>query len=53
MCQHPNIINLVDVFESGDYYYIVLEYMAGCDLFDYISARKFNLGEERVKELVF
>ncbi len=27
MCQHPNIIKLIDLFENSDYYYIVLEYM--------------------------
>jgi serine/threonine protein kinase len=36
MCQHPNIINLVDLFENSEYYYIVLDYMAGSDLFDYL-----------------
>jgi len=36
MCQHPSIINLIDIFENSDYYYIVLDYMAGSDLFDYL-----------------
>jgi len=36
MCQHPNIVGLIDLFENSDYYYIVLEYMEGKDLFDYI-----------------
>ena len=53
MCQHPNIINLVDLFESSEYYYIVLDYMAGSDLFDYLQARDFNLGEDRVRELTY
>lgn len=35
-CQHPNIVALIDLFENSDYYYIVLEYMQGKDLFDYI-----------------
>lgn len=33
ICQHPNIIRLLDVFESPEYIYIVLEYMEGGDLF--------------------
>jgi serine/threonine protein kinase len=53
MCQHPNIINLIDVFENNEYYYIVLDYMEGSDLFDYLSAREFNLGEDRVREISF
>ena len=53
MCQHPNIINLVDLFENSEYYYIVLDYMAGSDLFDYLQIRDFNLGEDRVRELTY
>ena len=47
MCQHPNIITLIDLFENVDYYFIVLEYMGGSDLFDYLSTREFNIGENR------
>ena len=36
MSQHPNIVKLIDLFENFEYYYIVIEYMAGKDLFDYI-----------------
>ena len=51
MCQHVNIVKLIDVFENSDHYYIVLEYMAGKDLFDYIQKRNFILNEDRVKQL--
>jgi serine/threonine protein kinase len=53
MCQHPNIIGLIDLFENSEYYFIVLEYMAGSDLFDYLQARDFNLGENRVREISY
>lgn len=53
MCQHPNIIKMIDLFENSDYYYIVLEYMEGKDMFDYLSHRNFAIGEERTKELAF
>ena len=36
MCQHSSIIKLIDLFENSDYYFLILEYMAGKDLFDYI-----------------
>lgn len=36
MCQHINIISLLDLFENSDYYYMVIEYMQGADLFDYL-----------------
>lgn len=51
MCQHPNIIKLIDLFENSDYYYIVLEYMQGKDLFDYLKARDFNITEDRARDL--
>ena len=53
MSQHPNIVALIDLFENSDYYYIVLEYMQGKDLFDYIQFRNFKLTEQRVKELSY
>ena len=27
--------------------------MAGADLFDYVQSRRFNLGEERVSEIIY
>jgi serine/threonine protein kinase len=51
MCQHPNIIKLLDLFENSDYYYIVLEYMEGKDLFDYLKARNFSISEDRARHL--
>lgn len=33
ICQHPNVIRLLDVFENPDYIYIVLEHCSGGDLF--------------------
>ena len=53
ICQHQNIIGLIDLFENAAYYFIVLEYMAGADLFDYLQARNFNVGEERVKMIAY
>lgn len=51
MSQHENIIRLIDVFETCDFYYIVLEYMEGKDMFEYIQTRGFTLPEDRVKSL--
>lgn len=39
MCQYPNIITLIDFFENHEAYFLVQDYMAGGDLFDYISQR--------------
>ena len=53
MCQHQNIIKLLDLFESSNHYFIVLEYMQGKDLFDYIAKRNYSLPEERAKVVIF
>jgi len=44
---------LIDLFENNENYFIVLEYLPGKDLFDYIAKRSFTLPEERVKHIVF
>jgi len=41
MCQHPGLVKLIDVFEDIDYHYIVLEYLAGRDMFNYLSKRGY------------
>ena len=51
MCQHPHIIRLLDVFENQDYIYIVMEDLAGGDLFTYLERRQFKIPERRAKEL--
>ena len=53
MCQHDNIIKLVDLFENSDTYFIVLDFMQGKDLFDYIQKRGFSLPEQRVQDLAY
>lgn len=53
MCQHSNIIQQLNVFEDSENYHIVMEFMKGADLFDYLQARDFDLGEDRVREISF
>ena len=53
MCQHENIIKLNDLFENADYYYIVLDYMEGKDLFDYLKKRSFKISEKRAWQLTY
>lgn len=51
LCQHPNIIRLLDVFENMEYIYIVLEYMAGGDLFNYLEKREFKITEDKARQI--
>jgi serine/threonine protein kinase len=43
MGKHPNVVRLIDVFEDAENFYLVLEYMGGGDLFDYLKSRSFKL----------
>jgi len=46
VCQHPSIIRLLDIFENEVNIYLVMEYMKGGDLFDYLQRRDFTVSEE-------
>lgn len=43
---------LLDVFETHDYIYIVMEHLSGGPLLSYFKARKYKLKEDRVREIV-
>ena len=51
MCQHPHIIRLLDLFESEDTIYIVMQHLSS-SLFHYLRKRDFYLSESRAKELI-
>jgi len=42
---HPNIVRARDIFEDKDFYYIVMDYCEGDDLYNYIM-KKGQLSEE-------
>jgi serine/threonine protein kinase len=48
MCHHNCFAKLFDVFENEDSIFLVLEYLKGGDLYDYLLARNFKVGEKRV-----
>lgn len=52
LCQHPNIVRLLDLFENPDYSYIVMEMLEGGDLFSYLEKRKFRVIETRAAKIV-
>jgi serine/threonine protein kinase len=51
ICQHPNIIRLLDVFENPEYIYIVLENCSGGDLFTYLDKRDFKITEDKARAI--
>ena len=52
ICQHPNIIRLIQVFENSDYLYIITEYCSGGDLLSYLTKRDFKLKEKRASNII-
>lgn len=47
---HVRVIELVDILKDHDYFYIILEYAAHGDLFEYIDTRS-NLSEHQAKRV--
>jgi hypothetical protein len=52
VCQHLNIISLLDTFENADYIYIVLELLRGGDLYEYLERREFKVPESRARNII-
>lgn len=52
LCQHPNIIRLLDIFENADYVYVIMENMRGGDLFYYLEKRNFSIPESRACSII-
>ena len=52
MCQHPNVILMVDLFENTEYIYIVMELLRGGDLYAYLESHKYKVGETRSRNII-
>lgn len=54
MLQHSNVVCIYQFFkDEPDYYYMVMEYMAGGELFDRIVQKVCRQGEEEEHTSVF
>jgi calcium/calmodulin-dependent protein kinase I len=53
ICQHPNIIQLLDLFENADYIFIIMELLKGGDMFNYLEKKKFHVAEERAASMIY
>lgn len=53
MSQHPNIVRLLDIFEDDRHFFVILEYLTGGDLYDYMLRRNFSITEQRAKQLCY
>ena len=53
VCQHENVVQLIDIFEDNKKIHIVLELLKGGDLYDYMERREFKVKEARCRDIVY
>jgi Ca2+-binding EF-hand superfamily protein len=53
LCKHPNIVRLLDHFENAEYIFIVMEFLPGGDLGDYLTKTKFSVSEDRAASIMY
>ena len=52
LCHHPNIVRLLDHFENNDYIFIIMEYIEGGTLRQYLKKKKFNFSERQATNIM-
>jgi len=52
ICQHPNLIRMLDIFEDFEHIYIVMEILHGGDLLHYLEKHKFKIPEQRAAQII-
>ena len=52
ICQHKNIMRLYEVFENADNIYLVLEYLGGGNLYNYMKEHQLIIKESMAKRLI-
>jgi len=53
MCDHPNVIKMLDTYKTTDHCHFILEYMKGKDLYDFLQQRSYKLQEQLAKKIFF
>jgi len=51
-CRFRNIVKIIENFEDHENIYIILEYLSGGNLNNYLSSQKTLLSEEKIKNLI-
>ena len=52
LCHHPNIIKLLDHFENSEYIFIVMEYIEGGTLNQFLKKKNFNFSERQIALII-
>ena len=53
LCHHPNIVRLLDHLENLDYIFIVMEYIEGGTLGQYLKKHNFNFTEHQAANIIY
>ena len=53
LCHHPNIVRLLDHFENAEYIFIVMEYLSGGSLSNYLKKNKYNLSDKKILKIIY
>jgi len=53
LCHHQNIVRLLDHLENLDYIYIIIEYIEGGTLGQYIKKNNFNFTEQQASNIIY
>jgi len=51
--QHSNIVKLLDHFENAEFIYIVMEYLEGGTLLDYLESKNFQISEKTIAKILY
>ena len=52
LCHHPNVVHLLDHLENEDYIFIVMEYIEGGTLRQYLKKKNFNFSERQASSIM-
>lgn len=53
LCKHDNVVRLLDHFENSEFIFIIMEYLEGGNLSDFIAKRKYNFTEEEAALVIY
>jgi len=53
LTNHPNVVKLQEVISSVNQCHMVMDYVEGKDLFDFLKTRGFRLNESLAKRIVY
>ena len=49
---HKNLIKLYEIFEGDDSFYLIMEYMKGGNLEDWLETNQPNLNDDKIKTMM-